>query len=422
MATITDIKNGNLHGAYPNLYGSSYDEEALDARFIELVRTHGKEFGQDSVQLYSTAGRSELGGNHTDHNQGKVLAATINLDTIAAVHATDQSSVILKSEGFPIVKVDLSDLSMHEKEKNTTDALVRGIAKAFHDRGLKVGGFMANTSTSVLKGSGLSSSAAIEVLCATIFNHLFNNDKLTPLELAIIGQYAENEYYGKPSGLMDQVACAEGGIVAIDFKETKSPKVTALQYDFASHGYALVIVDTKGSHEDLTANYASIPHEMKEVAGMLGGKHLRDITEKSFMEQLPTLRTELKNDRALLRAFHFFSENERVTKMVEALGNDDFNYYLSLVNECGRSSFCFLQNLYADYRQQGLPLALALSEDLLQGKGACRVHGGGFAGTIQAYVPVNMLKAYQQRMDTVFGKGSVTELAIRPKESCCFAE
>jgi galactokinase len=422
MATCADIKKGMLHSIYPSLYGSIYDEKKLDQRFIHLVETHEKDFGVDNVQLFSTAGRSELGGNHTDHNLGKVLAATINLDTIAAVHKTEEKRVIIQSEGFPIVDVNIEDLTMVEEEKNTTDALIKGIAKAFSDKGIALGGFVANTTTSVLKGSGLSSSAAIEVLCGTIFNHLYHEDGLSPIDLAIIGKYAENVYYGKPSGLMDQIACANGGIVSIDFKDTEKPVVTAIPFDFASHGYALAIVDTKGDHENLTPAYAAIPEEMRSVAALCGETNLRSVDPEQFYTHLPKLRKELGNDRALLRAFHFFNENIRVTKMVESLQNDDMDTYLHLVNESGRSSFCYLQNLYDKPTEQGLSLGLAMTEEILKGKGASRVHGGGFAGTIQAYVPLDLLSTYTEKMSKVFGADAVTVLLIRPSKTTCFCD
>jgi len=422
MATCAEITQGILHEIYPSLYGSFYDEKKLDQRFIHLIEAHEKDFGVHDVQLFSTAGRSELGGNHTDHNLGKVLAASINLDTIAAVHKTSEKKVIIKSEGFPIVDVNIDDLTRRKEEENTTDALIKGIAKAFCDKGIALGGFVANTTTNVLKGSGLSSSAAIEVLCGTIFNHLYHEDRLSPIELAIIGKYAENEYYGKPSGLMDQIACANGGIVSIDFKDTNHPEVTAIPFDFASHGYALVIVDTKGDHENLTPAYAAIPEEMRSVASLCGETNLRSVDSEQFYTNLPKLRKELGNDRALLRAFHFFHENIRVTQMVEALQKDDFPTYLHLVNESGRSSFCYLQNLYDTPTEQGLSLGLAMTEEILKGKGASRVHGGGFAGTIQAYVPLELLPDYTQKMSTVFGPDAVTGLFIRPSATRCFCE
>jgi galactokinase len=421
MINTKGIKEGKLHEIYPHLYGSFYTEGKMDERFTKLVDTHSKLFKKDDVMLFSTAGRSELGGNHTDHNLGKVLACTISLDTVGAVTKTNDNVVTLISEGFPSVIVDLSNLEKVKDEENTTNSLIRGIAKAFSEKGLTIGGFNANTTTNVLKGSGLSSSAAIEILCATIFNHLFNDDKLTPVELSIISQYAENVYYGKPSGLMDQIACANGGIVEIDFKDNQNPIVTSKSLSFEDEGYALVIVDTKGDHENLTADYAAIPKEMKSVAAFYGKKCLREVSYEQFKSDIPEIRKSLKNDRAILRAIHFFNENSRVEKLVKAIDENNFNEYLSLINDCGRSSFCYLQNLYAEPAVQGLPLALAISEGILDGTGASRVHGGGFAGTIQAYVPKNKLNKFVTEMNILFGDNSTTVLAVRQYPTCCMA-
>ena len=406
---------------YEGLYGKNYNKEDMDARFEHLLKEHEKEFGKkDNVALFSTAGRTELAGNHTDHNLGLVITGTINLDTIAAVSLRADSRVILKSEGFPVDNVDISDLSIKEEEKNTTSSLIRGIADAFTKRGLKVGGFEANTTTRVLKGSGLSSSAAIEVLIAEIFNNLFNNDALSPIELAKISQYAENVYFGKPSGLMDQIGCANGGIVGIDFEDAKNPKVKALDVNFKDYGYNLVIVDTKGNHADLTHEYAAVPTEMKRVAAYFGKSVLRNVSLNEFIKALPEARKEINNDRALLRAYHYLTENQRVNDMLEALENKDFDSYLKGVQESGNSSFRFLQNVYAASapQEQGLSIGIAISEAILKDKGVVRVHGGGFAGTIQAYVPDDILDEYITQMDNLFGKGASTLLSIRSLPTC----
>ena len=394
----------------------------MDRRYESLLRRHEELFGvsEDKVALFSTAGRTELAGNHTDHNLGMVIAGTINLDTIAAVSLRDDSKVIVNSEGFPEVVVDITDLEVKKEEENTTHALLRGIAKAFTDRGIKIGGWQANTTTRVLKGSGLSSSAAIEVLCAEIFNNLFNEDKLEPVELAKISQYAENVYFGKPSGLMDQIGCAQGGVVGIDFKDNKNPVLTPIAVDFEKFGYDLVIVDTKGNHADLTGEYAAVPVEMKEVAAFFGKSVLREVDYEEFIDSLPQLRDKIKNDRAILRAFHYFNENLRVKAMLDCLKEDDFDSYLYYVEESGNSSFKYLQNVYPaiNVKEQGLSIALAVSEDFLYGEGVCRVHGGGFAGTIQAYVPKDLTEAYIELIDSIFGPGSATVLAIRKKPTC----
>jgi galactokinase len=409
---------------YPSLYGLNFDESDMDDRYVSLLETHTALFSNKEAMLFTTAGRSELGGNHTDHNLGKVLAATINLDTIAAVSKRTDRKVVLISEGYPAVEVDLSNLEKVPSEENTTHALVRGIAAAFVQRGLTVGGWEANTTSRVLKGSGLSSSAAVEILCGTIFNHLYNSDVLTPVELALIGKFSENEYFGKPSGLMDQVACANGGIVGIDFEDAANPIVTPVPFSFGQHGYALAIVDTGGNHADLTPEYASVPREMRLVAAQFGKENLREISKEEFEAKLPELRTMLNNDRALLRAIHFYNENERVTSMIDALQTNDFPTYLSLVKASGESSFCFLQNLYptTNPREQGLSLALAMTATILGDQSIARVHGGGFAGTIQAYVPLDRLSEYITTMEKIFGNGSVTPISIRQKPTCCIAE
>lgn len=404
-----------LHGIYPSLYGKNYDEKDMDRRFESLIDKHKELFKRDDVMLFSAAGRSEIAGNHTDHNLGLVIGATINLDTIACVSKRDDSRVIIASEGFPVVDVDISDLEVKSAEKNTTEALVRGIAKAFKERGIEVGGYQANTTTRVLKGSGLSSSAAIEVLAAEIFNNIYGSDKLDPVELAKIGQYAENVYFGKPSGLLDQISCAHGGIVGIDFKDPKNPLITPLDVDFEEHGYALVITDTKGNHADLTEEYASVPPEMRMVASYFGKDNLREVEYADFISNIKEIREKLKNDRAILRAYHFFKENERVALMLQELKDESIDTFLMLVEESGNSSFKYLQNVYpsSSPSEQGLSLALALSEDVLEGEGASRVHGGGFAGTIQAYVPEYMVDKYIKRMESVFGEGCSTRIAIR---------
>ena len=404
-----------LHEVYPSLYGKNYDESEMDRRFQSLIDKHKELFDRDDVMLFSAAGRSEIAGNHTDHNLGLVIGATINLDTIACVSKREDSRVIIASEGFPVVDVDISDLGIKEEEKNTTESLIRGIAKAFKDRGIALGGYQANTSTRVLKGSGLSSSAAIEVLAAEIFNNIYASDSLDPVELAKIGQYAENVYFGKPSGLLDQISCAHGGIVGIDFKDPSNPVITPLDVDFEEHGYELVITDTKGNHADLTGEYASVPPEMRMVASYFGKKNLREVEYSDFINNIKSIREKLKNDRAILRAYHFFKENERVSLMLDELKDESIDTFLMLVEESGNSSFKYLQNVYpsSSPSEQGLSLALALSEDVLEGEGASRVHGGGFAGTIQAYVPDYMVSKYIQRMESVFGKGCSVCIAIR---------
>jgi galactokinase len=414
---LSQLKNGKLTALFKELYGAD-GLEGQTQRWSELVKQHEALYGNQDISLFSTPGRTELGGNHTDHNRGRVLAGSINLDTIAAVSLTGDTTVIIDSEGYPAVKVDISDLSVHPEEEGLTESLVRGIAARFAEKGYKIDGFRANTTSSVLKGSGLSSSAALEVLVGTIFSALFNGNMVTSTDIAQIGQYSENNYFGKPCGLMDQVACANGGIVAIDFKDPEKPVITAVVYNFNKAGYTLMVVDTGGNHADLTPEYAAIPTEMKSVAAEFGQEVCRDVDEAEVIKNVASLR-EKTGDRAILRSLHFFNDNKRVSRMVESLKDNKVEDYLHQVNLSGHSSFCYLQNVYPgkEPQEQGISLALALTEEFLEDKGACRVHGGGFAGTIQVYIPNEKAKNYISYMQNFFGEGTVTPLRIRPLSS-----
>lgn len=406
----------DIAGLYGKLVSSDTEARAAaERRFANLTDEHEKLFGVKAESVFSTSGRTELAGNHTDHNLGKVIAGSINLDTIAAVHATDAREVTFASEGYPTISVDISDLEVHESIYGTTEALIRGVAAAFASRGGRVGGFCANVTSSVFKGSGLSSSAAIEVLVGTIFNSLYNDDRFTTTDLAIMGQEAENIHFGKPSGLMDQIACANGGIVGIDFRNPKDPVIAPVAADFADYGYNLIITTTGGNHADLTADYASIPAEMRTVARFFGEDHLREVDPDVFRDNMGRLRKAIRNDRAVLRALHFFNENDRVDSMMKALQERDFNTYLSLVRQSGDSSFRYLQNIFSPKApdEQGIALALAMTESFLGDRGAFRVQGGGFAGTIEAYVPLDLTDTYFRYMERVFGQGCCTVLAIR---------
>lgn len=364
--------------------------------------------------LFSTPGRTEVGGNHTDHNAGKVLAAAVDLDLIAVAGPTDDGWITVFSQGYPKVEVDTRDLVMQEAERNTTAALIRGICARMSEMGYQVGGFNACMSSSVPKGSGLSSSAAFEVGIVTILNTLYNNGKIDPVTNAIISQYAENNYFGKPCGLMDQTTCAVGGFVTIDFQDAAAPLVHKVDFDFASSGYALVILETGGDHADLTEDYASITRDMRAVAKALGGVVLRDVSKEQVIDALPALHKQV-NDRALLRAFHFFDDNRRVEQQVQALEAGDFGRFLHLVNESGQSSWMQLQNNYSTRHpeQQGVALAQALTRNYLGEQGACRVHGGGFAGTIQVLLPVEKQNGYVQWMESIFGGGSCYPIMVR---------
>ena len=406
----------DIAGLYGKLASSNAEARAAaERRFASLTDGHEELYGVKAQAVFSTSGRTELAGNHTDHNLGKVIAGSINLDTIAAVHKTDGKEVTFASEGYPTIKVDVSNPVVDEQLYGTTEALIRGVAAAFESRGGKTGGFCANVSSSVFKGSGLSSSAAVEVLVGTIFNSLYNDDRFTTTDLAIMGQEAENIHFGKPSGLMDQIACANGGIVGIDFMNPKDPVITPVAADFADYGFNLVITTTGGNHADLTADYASIPAEMRTVARFFGEDYLRNVDPEAFRNNMGELRKAIRNDRAILRAHHFFNENDRVDSMMKALQNGDFRTYLSLVRQSGDSSFRYLQNIFSPKAadEQGIALALSMAESFLGDDGAFRVQGGGFAGTIEAYIPLDRTEDYFRHMEKVFGQGSCTVLAIR---------
>ena len=416
-----DIRTKISGGKYDDIWNTLYGREDLGFhrnRWTELIDTHVEIVGDTNPRLFSAPGRTELSGNHTDHNQGKVLAAGIQLDTIAAVtsgeHNGDKMAEII-SQGYPAVRVDLSNLEKVPQEKGQTDSLVRGIAASIAARGGDIGGFTATTSSRVLKGSGLSSSAALEVLVGSIFNELYNDSRFAPVELAVIGQEAENEYFGKPCGLMDQTACAVGGAVSIDFADAKNPVVEEISADFASAGYTLAVVDSGGDHADLTPDYAAIPGEMRNIADALGTDVLRKADEEVFIKAIPEIRRK-HGDRAVLRAIHFFDENRRVDSMVKALKDSDIDAYLDGVRNSGDSSYRFLQNVYSSRHpeNQGVSLALALTEKFLSGEGASRVHGGGFAGTIQVFIPCARFEDYTAYMEYFFGEGSVSALSVRP--------
>lgn len=390
--------------------------EAQKARYQKATDSYAEYFGSvSSPRYFSAPGRTEICGNHTDHNCGKVFAASVNLDVIAVAEPTDDNKITIKSEGFPEDSIDLSSLDVVAEEKNTSASLIRGVAAKFNQEGHKIGGFRAYTTSDVMKGSGLSSSAAFEVLVGTILSHLYNEGQISPVKIAQISQYAENVYFGKPSGLMDQMASSVGGFIAIDFKDTSSPIIESVPADFEKFGHALCIVDAKGDHADLTDEYASIPTEMKAIAGYFGCKHLREIAKADIMLNINLLREKF-GDRAVLRAIHFFDENERVDKLVHALKAGNFEDFLGSVKESGDSSFKYLQNIYAnsDVPHQCLSIALNVAEYSLHRKGACRVHGGGFAGTIQAFVPLDSLQQFKMNIEKVFGAGSCHVLCVRP--------
>jgi len=401
-----------------NMGGETADDvQSATDRFRRLNDAFVGAFGVQPSVLVSTPGRVELCGNHTDHNHGRVLAASIQLDSIAAAAASSENIVTLRSQGYAEpFRIDLKYLDRIPEEAGTTAALVRGIAARFRHSGYAIGGFTAAVMSDVLPGSGLSSSASIEVLLGTIFNALFNDGRIEPAQLAHIGQFAENVYFGKPCGLMDQLTCALGGIVSFDFADPATPVTRTFRSQFEERGLALLVVHTGGNHVDLTAEYAAVPKEMKDVAHYLGYTVCRDLQFNTVLQAIPLLRPAV-GDRAILRAIHFLSENERVSEQVQALDRDDIDEFLRLMNASGSSSSRWLQNCSpsGSIREQGVTLALALSEWFIHsvGRGACRVHGGGFAGTILTVIPADAVPAYMHMMTPVFGDRAITRLRIR---------
>ncbi len=420
MATLIKmkelLKNKQLDSEFSLVYkADTFDKhysryQKIIADFEELYAcTDDRE-----VHLFSAPGRSEIGGNHTDHNHGLVLAAGISLDAIAVASKNDEGIVRVKSAGYPMDVVNCSELEPDSKEYGKSQAIVRGVIARFKELGYNVGGFDATTTSQVLSGSGLSSSAAFEVLVGTILNHLYNEGKVPMPEIAKISQYSENVFFGKPCGLLDQMACAVGGFVSIDFEDTAKPVINAIDFDFSKSGHSLVIVDTKGSHSNLTDDYAAVRSEMESVAEFFGKKVLREVEKKDVIANAAALSEKL-GERAVLRALHFFGENEKVIAQTAALLKNDFEAFKELIIASGRSSYMYNQNVYTckNPSNQPLSLALCISEQLLSGKGAWRVHGGGFAGTIQAFVPDELVKEYTDAMKSVFGDDSCYVLSIR---------
>ncbi|MCL2019498.1 MAG: galactokinase [Oscillospiraceae bacterium] len=392
--------------------------ESKRGRFDKLIAEYKNHFGKNSgenVRFFSVPGRTEISGNHTDHNCGKVLAASISLDIIAVAEPIDANKIVVKSEGFEENGVWLDNLDMVPEEKGSSEALIRGVAASFLKAGLKIGGFKAYTTSEILPGSGMSSSAAFEVMLGLILSHLYNDASVDPHKIAKISQKAENEYFGKPCGLLDQTACAAGGFIVIDFKEPASPLINKVSGgDWGAFGHDLCIINTGGSHGHMIDDYAAIRFEMEDVASFFGVNCLRQVSRKDIELNTNILRKQF-GDRALLRALHFFEENERVEKLVHAVEHNDFDGFLKYINESKGSSFKYLQNIYSavDVKHQPLAVALNAAEHALGGKGACRVHGGGFAGTVQAFVPNEMLKIFKFNLERIFGTGSCYVLSVR---------
>ena len=410
------IASGDFDARLKEVYLSDKAVADQKERLAVIIDEYVKLFGDnENIELFSAPGRTEVGGNHTDHNHGKVLAASVDLDTVAAAVKRDDSVIVEKSFNFDALEVDISDLNVHTEEFGKSSGLIRGMCAGFVEYGYKIGGFNAASMSRVLSGSGLSSSAAYEVLIGTILNHLYNDGKVSAVDIAKIAQFAENKYFGKPCGLMDQMASSVGSFITIDFKDPSEPVIKKVNFDFASCGHALCIIDTGGDHADLTDDYAAVRGEMEQAAEVFGKSVLRDVDEAEFMSNISLVREKV-NDRAVLRAMHFYAENKRAEAEVKALESGDFDAFKELVTESGRSSYMYNQNVFTtkDVAHQGVSLALAMCEYLLKGKGAWRVHGGGFAGTVQAFVPVDMLDDFCEKIEAVFSKGSCHVLSIRP--------
>lgn len=425
MKTI-ELKQKLSGGTFDEKLAYMYACETADTkkyadRYIEVIEGFEKTFGEaEELRLFSAPGRTEIGGNHTDHQHGCVLAASLNLDVIGAVAPNGSNIVRIQSKGYPMDEIDLNNLEMDESQYDKAISLIRGILKKFSEKGYKLQGFDAYTLSSVLKGSGMSSSAAFEVLVGNMVNGLFGNGEVDAVEIAKIGQFAENVYFGKPCGLMDQTASSVGSVVAIDFADPTTPVINRVDFDFTKSGHSLCIIDTGADHADLTNEYADITVEMKKVSNYFGKEFLRDVDPSEFYHNMAAVRKAVGNDRAILRALHFFNENQRAQDEVTALKEHDFKKFCDIVKKSGYSSYMYLQNVFASStpHQQAVSLALALCDRILGQAGAYRVHGGGFAGTIQAFVPNDMLTEFKQEIEAVFGAEMCHILSIRPVGGC----
>ncbi len=418
MTKFNSLLSGEISdGKYDCLLSDVYHDTDLNSvknRYIKLLDDHRRTFGDQDVLIVSAPGRTELGGNHTDHNLGIVLAAGVTLDTLAVVSASEERMIHFHSEGYDPVIMDSSDSTFREEEKETTISLLRGILFRFEQLNYRTGGFSCYVNSEVAQGSGLSSSASVEVLIGSILNELYNGGKISPVEIAKAGQYAENNFFGKASGLMDQVACACAGIVGIDFYGHDAPLIRQCSYDFRRHGYVLTAVDSRSSHAELADEYSAIPNEMRLVAGYFGKQNCREIDRDQLILAIPEIR-KLHGDRAVLRTLHFLGETDRAAAMFTVLQDNNIEEYFRLAEASGNSSFKYLQNIYQGLhpQNQAVSLALKLTEDFLEGQGACRIQGGGFAGSIQAFIPADRLDSYRSLMESVFGTGAVTELSVR---------
>lgn len=414
MQALEGLQSGQLDEKILDIYADSSQLSYQKERYMNAVKKYEAIFGEGEIALYSAPGRSEIGGNHTDHQKGEVLVASVNVDAIAVVHKTEDETVQVVSDGYDMITVSLDDLEAKQEEEGSTRSLIKGVLYGAKERGYNIGGFNAYITSDVLIGAGLSSSAAFETVIGTIISGLYNDMKISPVEIAMIGQYAENVFFGKPCGLMDQMASSVGNLVHIDFADEKKPVIEKVECDFSSFGYSLCITDTKSSHADCTPEYAAVPREMKAVADVFGKEVLRDVSKEELLANISEVRKKA-GDRAALRAIHFVMENDRVKKETEALNEGDFEQFLENVKASGDSSFKYLQNVYMnkDVEHQNVSIALALSDVVLGKNGVCRVHGGGFAGTIQAFVKNEAVAEYQKCMNDVFGVGACNVYMVR---------
>ncbi len=413
---INAVKSGEMDEKLRTVYVLDSEVEKQKPRYISLLEEFIKLFGDDrDVIITSAPGRTEVCGNHTDHNNGKVMAASINLDAIAVCAKSSDNRIRVKSQGHAMNEVNITKLLPDEAEFGRSTAMVRGVVAKIKDLGFEIGGFDAVTTSDVMGGSGLSSSAAFEVLLGTTVSYLFNDGKISAVDIAKVAQYSENVFFGKPCGLLDQMASSVGTFVSIDFESTEKPVIKKVDYDFSTSGHSLCIVDTGGNHSDLTDDYAAVRAEMESVAAAMGKNVLREISFEDFKKALPEIKDKV-NDRAIIRAFHFYNENIRVETAVSALESGDFDAFKQIIIDSGHSSYMYNQNVFTPVNptEQKLSVALCMSEDILKGKGAWRVHGGGFAGTIQAFVPNDILDEYKTAMESVFGEGNCHVLIIRP--------
>lgn len=419
---ITELKEKLKYIDIEYIYAAKSEERAhYIERFEKVLDGFFETFGkEDDLRIFSAPGRTEIGGNHTDHQHGAVLAGGLNLDVIGVCRPNGTKEIRIKSEGYPMDIVNLSELEPNSAEYGRSESLIRGVAAKFAEMGYELSGFDAYTMSSVLKGSGMSSSAAFEVLLGNMMNGLYADGAVNPVEIAKIGQYAENVYFGKPCGLLDQMASSVSGMVAMDFADVTKPVVEKIDFDFAATNHALCIIDTGADHSDLTDEYAAITVEMKKVANFFGKDFLNEVTKEEFMAKMKDVRESIKDDRAILRAYHYFNETERAKEEAKALKAGDFEKFLLIVKKSGLSSYTYLQNVFAASmpNNQAVSLSLALCDEILGNRGAYRVHGGGFAGTIQAFVPYDVLDEFKSKIESVLGEGMCHVLSIRPVGGC----